>query len=539
MMEENQRHQNRITGARVLALVGFDRHEIVDSSYKKAKAHGEKLQGKNTERRILSYLTRLDREIEEHGSPLEQRLWRASSNKDDLLVKEENITDSSWDLLIQELNAHNSEKVELTDDLKHEYCEKWRKLQKESLDKWATFLANENSPFPLWFKIYAWDGMAKMGAYNKEKRKYESRNNTTTAPYPDPDAEVLSGVFDIVNRYHGNNEREFFTAEGARRIELEEMVKSGNFSKIFNAVQQDLVPVLEPPENTKDIHGEWLEYGVEDVDELVRSSRGTGWCITSAAVCKNYFKYGTHYDKGGRFSDQNGAKFYLFHLKDPTSDNLVKNGCASIRLDPDGRVAEISGLKKGQALHDSLIPIVEEKVKTLPGSEAFLTKLADKKHLADLENKINSGNELSKDDLEFLFEVHRPIETLDSYFLRDPRIYKLKNDYDLKHVLEVGIDPNLIVQKISPEKTAEELYVLLGHGANIDSIISKLDPVFISENLEFLLESGANANRIIYKLDPDQLTEDQKSILEKYGASRGSVIAKLKGSIFNVFKSNK
>ena len=56
---------------------------------------------------------------------------------------------------------------------------------------------------------------------------------------------------------------------------------------------------------------------------------------------------------------------------------MADNACASIRLGMDGRVAEISGLGEGQALDDALVPIVEEKVTTLPGGEEVLKKFED------------------------------------------------------------------------------------------------------------------------------------------------------------------
>ena len=123
-----------------------------------------------------------------------------------------------------------------------------------------------------------------MGRYDKRKGNYGTRNKTTVAPYPNPDAEVLAGVFDVVNRYYGNGEEEFYTEEGERNIKLEQIVQSGSFPKIFNAIQQDIAPIVEPPENPEDVHGEWVEYELGDEDDIARAARGTGWCVASPSV---------------------------------------------------------------------------------------------------------------------------------------------------------------------------------------------------------------------------------------------------------------
>ena len=243
---EFSHHNDQVTGAKVLTIAGFDGSNklIVDSSFNKALKSGDKLPGKNNERRNLAYLRRLEKLISKYGNKMEKKLWQASV-KDDLLVKYENITESYWDSKRQELRDNGFGNVELTDEYKHELYNKEHELQEKSLEKWANYLGDEHSPYPLWFKVYAWNGMTKMGKYNKAKGRYETRNETTVAPYPDPDAEVLSRVFEVVNRYFGNNEREFYTEEGERNIDLERIVASGNFAKIFNAIEHDIAPIIE------------------------------------------------------------------------------------------------------------------------------------------------------------------------------------------------------------------------------------------------------------------------------------------------------
>ena len=502
--ENNGRKQGQQVGARILSLAHFDdRHkQIVEPVFNKAIKKGEKLPGNNSERRNYAYLSRLEELIRKHGNPMEKRLWRLSV-KDDLLVKYDNIPESYWNAKRQELRDNALGSLELTEEYKHAIYNKERELQQESLEKWVNYLGDEHSPYPLWFKVYAWDGMTKMGKYNKGRGKYETRNETTVAPYPYPDAEALAGVFDVINRYYGNNEKEFYTEEGERNIRLEQIVQSGSFPKIFNAIQQDIAPIVEPPENPEDVHGEWVEYELGDEDDIARAARGTGWCVASPSVGRHYLKYGTYGDGNDENDDddydeyddehdeydneydeydeyngmdestqQNHAKFILFHLADEETGKLSKNACASIRLDPDGTVAEISGLREGQALDDSLVPIIEEKVKSLPGGEEFLPKFADKNMLIALDHKMKRGDDLTKEELEFLYEIHRPIRTLDTYNDSDPRIGELKQKYGIEYALNNGVDANQLASKMYSDDIAENLDILLGHGADANRLAS-------------------------------------------------------------------
>ncbi len=541
--ETNKGEQNLQLGARILSLVHFESNHqpIIDSVFSKAIKKGEKLPGNNSERRNYAYLSRLEELIKKHGNPMEKRLWRVSV-KDDLLVKYDNIPESYWNAKRQELRDNGYGDIELTEEYKHEIYDKERELQQESLEKWVNYLGDEHSPYPLWFKVYAWDGMTKMGRYNKGKRKYETRNETTVAPYPYPDAEVLAGVFDVINRYYGNNEREFYTEEGERNIKLEQIVQSGSFPKIFNAIQQDIVPIVEPPENPEDVHGEWVEYELGDEDDIARAARGTGWCVASPSVGKHYLKYGTYgdgdnendYDDYDEYDDeydeydkrngmdestqQNHAKFILFHLADEETGKLSKNACASIRLDPDGTVAEISGLREGQALDDSLVPIIEEKVKSLPGGEEFLPKFADKNMLIALDHKMERGDDLTKEELEFLYEIHRPIRTLDTYNDSDPRIGELKQKYGIEYALNNGVDANQLASRMDSDNIVENLDTLLSHGADANQLASRMYSYYIAKNLDTLLGHGADANHLASRMYPRDIAENLDTLIN-HGAN--------------------
>lgn len=521
-------------GASALSAANFDaRHkEIVDSSFEKARQSGEKLPGQNRERRNYAYLSRLDKLVEKYGNEAEKRLWQQSI-KDDLLIDYSNVPETYWNAKKQELRDNGYGNIDLTERQKHELIEKEREIQKESLEKWVNYLGDEHAPYPLWFKIYAWDGMTKMGKYNKGKGRYETRNNTTIAPYPNPDPEVLGSVFEVINRYYGNNEKEFYTEDGERNIELEEVVKSGNFPKIYNAIEHDIAPIIEPPEKAEDVHGSWIEYGPGDEDDIARAAKGTGWCVATPSVGRHYLEYGTYGDDDWDDDEEeheekssSKAKFILFHIQNPASGKLSKNAVASIRLNPDGQVAEISGLKSGQALNDSLVSTVEEKVKMLPGGEKFLNAFADKQMLTRLDRKMQNGEKLTVDELKFLYEIDRPIKILDTYNDNDPRIYELRRKYQPTELLDYDEEMNIdnLTKHLSNKEKLENYNTLVERGASISlpEIAKGMNCDDVKDNIEKFIEYGANIDDIIpyvYHFSRDEFEdglqdEDVKKFLE-------------------------
>ena len=370
-----------------------------------------------------------------------------------------------------------------------------------------------------------------MGRYDKSKGKYATRDETTVAPYPDADAEILSGIFEVVNRYYGNHEREFYTEEGERNIELEKDVSSGNFNRIYNANQQDICPIIEPPENSEDVHGVWREYALGDEQDIARAAKGTGWCVATPAVGRHYLEYGTYgqdndWDDDHDDNESSKAKFILFHLEDPTTGKLSKNAVASIRLDPDGQVAEISGLEKGQALNDSVVSTVEAKVKTLPGGEELLPKFADKNELIRLDHKMQNGEDLTKEELEFIYEVHRPINTLDTYNANDPRITELRAKYDVEYALNAGVDINRLVSKLDLRDIAYNLDTLINHSADIDHFVSWLEPYRIVRNLDTLISHGADIDQLVSQLDPDNIIDNLDALIG-HGANIDQLVSQL------------
>ena len=500
------RLQNEI-GSKVLTLVGFESRnkDIVNSSFEKARKQNEKLPGKNNERRNFAYLSRLDNMVEKHGDALEQKLWAASA--ENLVMDYEDIPDAYWKQQEQILRD-NGQGRELSRDEKETLAEDLIEKQRESINTWSNYLGDKDCPYPLWFKIYAFDGVSKMGLINKETKEFEKRDKTTVASFPTLNPEVLAKVYRNINEFYGVD-KEDWLAQHPDDEKLVSLVKSGNFPKLYAKELFETKTIIKTPEKPEDIEGDWFTYQLGNENELAKAAEGTGWCIADPNVAHNYLSYGNYAGNDNDWEEdednseednQNSskAKFIIFKLKAPNSpDGYSTNGVASIRLNPDGKVAEVSGLDGGQALEDSLVQTVKEKVLSLPGGKEFLQKFEDKQTLIKLDHKLQKGEDLTKEELSFLYELDRPIATLDTYNGKDPRITELKEKYGIEYALEKGVDANKLVSSLDPKDIVHSLDTLLNHGADINDIVSNMRPLNITNNLDALLEHGADINNIV------------------------------------------
>lgn len=432
---ENQAHMRGkyiMAAARLLSGSGYEKRyqKTVDNSFNIMRQRGEKLHGSNADRRNEAYLMRLYDRVDERGTQAERALLRVSSGK--LIVRPENIPASYW-ATQEQIRRDNGQAGELSDHDKETLVADIQRKQHESLQAWTDYLGHEDCPYPTWFKVYAFDGMSKMATFDSDRKQFRKRDKGTVAPFPHLDAAVLGKTYDAIADFYDLKQEDFTDqkegseASETRDLQLEALVKSGNFNKLYSKFLLEKRVILKTPERSEDIHGAWKEYLPGDEEALANAADGTPWCVASPIVGRSYLETGRYSGNNVAHNEDSKAKFILFHLQDPETGQLAENACASIRLGTDGQVAEISGLNKGQALEDALVPEVEEKVKTLPGGEKYLKALADKQHLIAMDRKMQAGeHDFTQEDLDFIFEQERKIETLDTYNASDPRIRELR-----------------------------------------------------------------------------------------------------------------
>ena len=367
----------------------------------------EKIPGENPkDRKNYAYLERLDLAIERGGNRLEKKIWQESIKNFAPIIEKENINNKSWTQLKKafddDRNGQGLPSVEYTESEMNKDYERLRQNQIDSINSWTEYFSNKETPFPTWFKIYAFDSVIKMGTYNHKYGKYENRDKSTIAPYPRVNPAALALTLDAVNDFFGQDKDKWFT-EHTDDDQLNAIVKSGNFGKIYTHFFKEIYKPIPTPERTEDIEGEWFDFYPGQEDELAEASQGTPWCIASTQMGEHYLNTNDHTIK------DNKARFKLFKLKNENSiDGMSKTACASIRFDTQGRVAEVSGLanNSNQTIQDSLVPIVEQEVfkHSLDPEQHFKEKFRDKKELIRLQDKAKKGEELTLDEYAFLYE---------------------------------------------------------------------------------------------------------------------------------------
>ena len=347
-------------------------------------------------------------------------------------------------------------------------------------------------------------------------------------------AEILAKVYRQINDFYGVD-KENWLSKHSDDEKLVSLVKTANFPKLYAKELVDTKVILKTPERTEDVHGDWFEYKLGDEEEIASLAEGTRWCVVDPNVAHNYLVYGEygHSKSTGADEESNSkAKFIIFRLEDPNSPGVfASNGSASIRLDPDGIVDEISGLNDGQAVEDALIPIVKEKALSLPGGEKYLQKFDDKQALIKLDNKMKEGEDLTKEELTFLYELDRPIATLDTYNIEDPRIPELKEKYSIEYAVEKGVDANKLVSSLGSKDITKNLELLLRNGADVDNIVNNIASYHIAENLDTLLKYSAiiDANELVSSLESHSITRNLDKLLRN-GADIDLVVNRMRYS---------
>ena len=365
-------------------------------------------------------------------------------------------------------------------------------------------------------------------ALNLDDANYDRRDHTTALSFPKLNAEILAKVYRQINNFYGVD-KEDWLKKNSDDEKLVSLVKSANFPKLYAKELLDTKVILKTPERAEDVHGDWFEYKLGDEEEIADLAEGTRWCVVDPNVAHNYLTYGQFINPGedNNYDDDDWedddqteypeAKFIIFRLEDPNSPGVyASNGSASIRLDPDGMVAEVSGLGEGQAIEDALVPTVKKKTLSLPGGEKYLQKFDDKQTLIRLDKKMKKGQDLTKEELSFLYELDRPIATLDTYNRRDPRIPELKEKYNVEYALEKGLDIDKIISSLGPNTLIQNLDSLIKYGADIDNITSNIDSYDIAANLDTLLDHGANidVNELASELDTYYVLENLDAFLD-------------------------
>ena len=123
--------------------------------------------------------------------------------------------------------------VRITDDMKEEMLEDIQSEQRKSLDMWIEYLNDENAMYPMWFKYYAFQGMLKLGQFDKEKREFSRRTKDTASPFIEVNPEILGQMYTILSKLIGKEE---LTEEELTEEELKALESGDSFQRLYTSL---------------------------------------------------------------------------------------------------------------------------------------------------------------------------------------------------------------------------------------------------------------------------------------------------------------
>ena len=326
--------------------------------------------------------------------------------------------------------------INITEEMKQEMLSQIQEEQKKSLSNWIEYFCSDDAMYPMWFKNYAFEGMVKLGIFDKEKKEFLKRTKNTTAPYIDLNREVLAQVYDVLIHQIGENK---LTSSEEKILENGESFKK-LYTYFFNQVIEQ--------EKSQETEGIWVKYEQgSDYHPLWESLQGknTGWCTAGETVAKQQLENGD---------------FYIYYTKD--KNNEYKNPRIAIRMDGKSRIGEIRGIAKEQNIESNMERILDEKLRKFPNKEQYQKKVSDMKYLTILEKKQEQNLEFSIEDLIFLYEIKNKIEGFG--WKTDPRIreilQKRNPKKDLADIFKVS--EKEIATSLSEFKENANISVFLG-----------------------------------------------------------------------------
>ena len=331
------------------------------------------------------------------------------------VIKEQNVPESYF---------RKQEKIALDRGYGHvKYDEKTKKQeiehiineQKASLDTWLDyFFSKDTDMYPTWFKYYVFQGMLKLGFFDKEKNSYTKRTESTVKPFIELNREALSLIYSELKK--------FLDKKSIDDEKLNELINNGSFSKLYSYAVLKLDSVKD--DGFKSDDGIWKKYNRGSNPEILFNDingKGTGWC-TAGGI-----------DTAG--DHINGGDFHVYYTKD-REGNYTKPRIA-IRME-NNKIAEIRGIDKDQNIEANMEKVVDKKLKEFPDRDKYNKKVKDMEMLTYIYTKHQNKGELTKTDLRFLYEIDDEITGFG--YGRDPRIEELLEGRNVRKDLALVFD---------------------------------------------------------------------------------------------------
>ena len=357
--------------------------------------------------------------------------------------------------------------IDITKTMKQEMLFQIQTEQKNSLNRWIEYFCSDDAMYPMWFKNYAFEGMLKLGVFDKEKQEFLKRTKNTSAPYIDLNREVLAKVYDVLMHQIGENK--------LSNLEEQALANGESFKKLYTYF---LKKVIEQ-DKSQETEGIWIKYEQgSDYHPLLESLQGknTGWCTAGETVAREQLENGD---------------FYIYYTKD--KNNEYKDPRIAIRMDGKTTIGEIRGIAKNQNLEPHMGKILDEKLNEFPDKKDYQKKVKDMQYLTMLEQKQEEGLEFSFDDLTFLYRINDKIDGFG--WEADPRIMEIMQKRNAKKDLSIifKIPENEIAIKLNDFEENKNVRFFCGDlnwtEDKVPSYFSKLQIILGNANFRNIKDS--------------------------------------------------
>jgi phage protein U len=326
------------------------------------------------------------------------------------VIKKEDFPESYFESQKRLAREQGHGDIEITEELREQGMDIVIKDQESTLDTWVDYLLSSDADaYPMWAKYWALRSMTKLSSYDKEKKSFGNRRKDTVAPFPDLNREALAYVVDLITKKANHEKIEV----ADNNSELQKLLESENFGQFYAYVIEKVTPTEK--NELEVVEGEWIKYDRgSDYMPLVESLQGhaTGWCTAGESTAKAQLQEGD---------------FYVYYSKDKNGNNTIPR--VAIRMQGD-RIGEVRGIGPDQNFDPYIGDVLREKLHEFPDQKNYEKKTNDMKYLTEIEKKENEGEDLTKEDLRFLYEIDSRIEGFG--YDRDPRIGEIIEKRDIR-----------------------------------------------------------------------------------------------------------
>ena len=193
-------------------------------------------------------------------------------------------------------------------------------------------------------------------------------------------------------------------------------IKDEDFAKLYTYAYNEVQATKYIEKEIVD--GQWVKFPHgSDPKKLVEAIQGFGteWCTEGESTAEKQLEQGD---------------FYIYFSND--SEGNPVNPRIAIKMEW-GQIGEIRGIEKDQELDSYILEsgVLEEKLKEFGAESAkYYQRVEDMKRMTRIDKQVKAGEDLTQEDLWFLYEIDRRIEGFG--FKKDPRIEEILSKRNLR-----------------------------------------------------------------------------------------------------------